>query len=1027
MGKGLLLSFLVTTCLTGLQIRSAEAQDSLQINNLILKSISLRKAGNFQEAQQIAESARDLALEKLGSKNPVYAYSLHNLGTLFLDRGLLGQADTVLSDALRIRKEVLGQQHPDYGRTLNNLAVLYQIMGRYTDAEQLLLESLSIKENAGRKDSLDYSNPLNNLARLYQIMGRFNESEERYLECLRIREKLKGRRSGEFAGALVGLANVYFSTGRYEEAEKSYQETYETAIRLNGKKGELYAKCVGNLAVLFRERGQYDKADSFSRESLRLLERRGKEHPDYAVGLNNQALFYATIGQLDQAETFYLQALDLSEKIWSKESIEYARVLDNLGGLHYAIFEFEKSEHYYLQAKEILELKFGKEHPEYARTIGNLALLYTMMKRYGEAENLYYEAMSIQEKIAGRETHLYANFLHNLALLYYLNGRSEEARKLSLQTLYLKRKLVGVTHPSYVKALANLADIYAQMGNWGAAIDSARSANTLQKKLIILGSSYLSDREMVNWINTLRERADMWHSYAWLHEDAALVEMIYDNLLFYKGFLLESVQRLHKNAKQAGGDATTGYLKWKALNRLLAAELARPLAEQKNAGELESKAIESERNLIRSLKGFGEAYRQVNWQDVQAKLKPGEAAVEFIRFRLTYPSPTDTVLYAALVLLPDGKFPRYVRLFEESRLRYIVNNCIGPNGLSVSKLYDSEQEGSNLYRLIWQPLESLLSGVKKIYYSPAGDLHRISFAGIPIKKTGYLGIEYELILVGSTRQLAYNDVLTTTLKPGKAAVFGGINFDSGLSDNENASGADSQTDRTAAGEWRFLKGSDNESEEIARLLELTGYQSFMFSGNKATETKVKDVGNSALTHLYISTHGYFFPDPQDENESYSVRNLIPDNDVGSGLAFKYSEQPLIRSGLIFAGANRAWSGNVPPADKDDGILTSYEISQLDLSNTEFVTLSACDTGLGDIDNDEGVYGLQRAFKIAGAKYVLVSLWETPVQTSREIMNLFYKNILQYKMDVHVALKKAQADMKTKYPDPYFWGGFILVE
>jgi CHAT domain-containing protein len=172
--------------------------------------------------------------------------------------------------------------------------------------------------------------------------------------------------------------------------------------------------------------------------------------------------------------------------------------------------------------------------------------------------------------------------------------------------------------------------------------------------------------------------------------------------------------------------------------------------------------------------------------------------------------------------------------------------------------------------------------------------------------------------------------------------------------------------------------------------------------------------------IHLATHGYFFPDTKNRDE---VRGMRDDEPV-----FKTSDQPMIRSGLILAGGNHAWKTGRPlRPDVEDGILTAYEISQMDLSGTELVVLSACETGLGDIDGNEGVYGLQRAFKIAGAKYLVMSLWQVPDQQTQELMAAFYENWLTKKMGIPDAFRAAQQSVRDRYDHPFFWAGFVLVE
>ena len=218
-------------------------------------------------------------------------------------------------------------------------------------------------------------------------------------------------------------------------------------------------------------------------------------------------------------------------------------------------------------------------------------------------------------------------------------------------------------------------------------------------------------------------------------------------------------------------------------------------------------------------------------------------------------------------------------------------------------------------------------------------------------------------------------------------------------------------------------------DALAPILTKSGLKPETRKGFAATEEAFKNVGKTGISPrvLHIATHGYFFPNPKSSTK----------NDAADPV-FKTSDHPMIRSGLILAGGNQAWKTGKPfKPGMEDGILTAYEISQMNLSNTELVVLSACETGLGDIQGNEGVYGLQRAFKIAGAKNLIMSLWQVPDFQTQELMTAFYKKWLPAaaeakagkteKMSIREAFRAAQKEMREKYQHPYFWAGFVLVE
>jgi CHAT domain-containing protein len=191
---------------------------------------------------------------------------------------------------------------------------------------------------------------------------------------------------------------------------------------------------------------------------------------------------------------------------------------------------------------------------------------------------------------------------------------------------------------------------------------------------------------------------------------------------------------------------------------------------------------------------------------------------------------------------------------------------------------------------------------------------------------------------------------------------------------------------------------------------------------KSLSASLKGDRKKSPRFLHLATHGFFFTDPAGMgNPDAGVRK--------SETVFQISAHPMIRSGLILSGGNFAWqNGKAALPGLEDGILTAYEISQMDLSDTELVVLSACETGLGDIRGNEGVYGLQRAFKIAGAKYVIMSLWEVPDDLTKKLMaEYFYPNLLKNKMPIREAFYAAQKTMREIGFAPHQWAGFVLIE
>jgi len=219
------------------------------------------------------------------------------------------------------------------------------------------------------------------------------------------------------------------------------------------------------------------------------------------------------------------------------------------------------------------------------------------------------------------------------------------------------------------------------------------------------------------------------------------------------------------------------------------------------------------------------------------------------------------------------------------------------------------------------------------------------------------------------------------------------------------------------GGWKELPGTADEIKNIKSLFDKNKINTSAFMQANATEEQFKSLSGNAPSIIHLATHGFFLPDPEKKRQegfAADARN-----------AFTLADDPLLRSGIVLSGANRVWGGQAPIEGRDDGIVTAYEIAQLDLRKTDLVVLSACETALGDVKGSGGVFGLQRAFKLAGVKNMLLSLWKVPDAETAELMKYFYTYYLQGKT-IKESFTAAQNDMRKKYK-PYYWAAFVLIE
>lgn len=1045
------------------------------------------KKGNYEKTEPLYLEALGIREKNLGKEHPDYAMSLNNIAVLYKNMGQYDKSESFFLQTIEIRKKILGTNHADYANSLNSLANLYADLGQYEKAEPLYLEAMEIRKKILGSEHTDYANSLINLAGFYAEIGNYEKAEPIHLEAINIFKKVLGKENSNYAINLINLANMYRDMGQYEKAVPILLEAIEISKKTLGTEHPNYASNLESLATLYYVMGYYEKARSLYLETKEILKKvLGTEHPDYASILSSLAILdqtlgkynsseplfleakeirkktlgikhpkyarnlinladmYEEMGNYEKAEPLYLEAKAIFQEVLGTQHPDYAACLNNLAGLYKTKGNYEKAELLFLEAQEIWGIVFGKEHPDYATNLMNLANFYSDIGNNEKAGPLYFEGKEIIKKSVGIEHHLYATSLDNLAVYYLDLGNYEKAEPLLLEAKEIIKKTLGVEHPDYSKNLNNLAVIYAKTQRLKESEILLNESTALDQSRLLHSAAFLSEKELSKYNALFSGNNSQIASMALVYtKDSILTkttlsDLMYNQILFQKGFLLNAASKLN------GLVTTTPELeeinvRLKEYRRRLAIEYTKPIAERNDVSDLEEKANTAEKELARKVKGYDETQRLVKWQEVQRFLKEDEAAIEFIYFDNNYNKPSDSVMYAALVLESGSKEPKFIPLFEEKQL---TNRFLKSSETNVvSQLYASrgatpinEQSFVGLYDLIWKPLENILDGVKTIYYSPSGLLHRINFDGIPKDEKTILADKFKLVRLGSTRALVVSDQSKAN-SSNRAILFGGINYDLDTTLNtgdtntmEFFASAGSEISfsyaerglRNKTKNWGFLPGTGREIEALNSLFSKSNFKTTSLSGHKATEEVFKQIGIAGESPrvLHIATHGYFFPDPVQSHSNIDQNEPV----------FKMSDHPMIRSGLILANANYAWKEGKPFKEgMEDGILTAYEISQMNLSNTELVVLSACETGLGDIQGNEGVYGMQRAFKIAGAKYVIMSLWQVPDEETKEFMNSFYKNWLNKKLSIPDTFRKTQQEMRQKYENPYNWAGFVLVE
>jgi len=924
-------------------------------------------------------------------------------GIQYYNQGNYTKAIECFLEAKEINEKTVGKEHPDYASTLNFLGLMYYRMGDYAKAERYYLEAAAIYEKALGKEHPSYATSLNNLGALYDDMGDYAKAERYYLEDKAITEKTLGKEHPSYATSLNNLGSLYDSMGDYAKAERYYLEA--TAIK--------------------------EKA-------------LGKEHPSYATSLNNLGYLYYSMGDYTKAERYYLEATAIYEKALGKEHPLYAMSLNNLGTVYYYMGDYAKVERYFLEATAIHEKALSKEHPDYANSLNNLGRLYSSKGDYVKAERYFLEATAIHEKALGKEHPFYAMSLNNFGLLYDNMGEYAKAERYFLEATAIYEKALGKEHPSYAGLLDNLSKLYLSKKEYAKALAYKQEQIKINTGIINQNFSFQTEQQRDAYWNANSYSFELTYSFSFFNPVPESNVLSYENTLFSKGLLLRTTNAVRDAIYSSGNQALiTQFEELGSLRQQISALRQKEGSDEAYIKSLEDKAEALDKSLTQSSAAFKElkADLAISWQNIRDSLQKDEAAIEFVSFKIYDKKWTDTVQYAALVLKKNSKAPVWVPLCKENVLEGLFAKLNGKRPQEQARiLYD--ENGSALYNAIWRPLEKALEGVNTVYYSPSGLLHKVAFSAIPVNEKTKLADKYNLNMVSSTREVVYTKNKTAR-KPCSAVVYGGLNYTvdadtmkkEALAYNVPGTRSGAQRDitfmddtvdtseyqkKTGAGSsWGYLQFTDTESKGIYQLLTGNKIPAVLYNGVKGNKESFKSLSGRKTVVIHLATHGFF---NQDIKRNYEEQTRSQQSGGGK----KAFENPLRRSGLILAGAN-TWAKN-PVEGTENGILLADEVAGMNLLGADLIVLSACETALGDVNNSEGVFGLQRAFKLAGAQTLIMSLWKVDDEATSILISEFYKNWLSGKSKQDAfkeAQKKVRAD--SRYTPPFYWAAFVMMD
>ncbi len=988
------------------QLSTLEAQ--------LKNAVSLQQNHKNEQALEVYKSAQAAALTA-GIKNKT-SFSIYlNYARLLLDTGNPSAATQPLNNARSIGKSLFSAS--SFENILVDLteADLQRKLGDYSNAT-VSYRTLSRKLN---KDSLQKLNPYliqsaNELLNqnmpamasqlLKPALSQTNQSEKMDVQFILIAltyaDALLAMNQPD--SALLFLNQIIHGNNQEVELKKiealNLSGDYTTSLKklkemeAAASSDQSKAAIAYQIARTSQKAGLYVEAENYYQLAFSLYAHYDKETA-WQVS-NSQATLYSKLGNYDKSEKMLNELL---KSIPQNNSL-YLTIQQNLASNYVETNQLEKAKS--IQENIVIneKMKVGETHPDYALAISNLGVLYKKEGRLKEAVSLFQQALKISKINFGDLSTDYAMKEINLGIAFNDLGDYAQSALLLEHAQKILAERIGRTHSDFIVCEYNLAIVYKRIGKLDLATPLMEHVSEFYKHEVLELFPAMNEHEQVAFYNKINRPIQDFQQFAVEigPQKPELISHLLDFRLTTKALLLNSSTKIRKGILSGDNQKLKEeFLLWQNLKIELGKLYSSGQVGEKRVSELESQTDDLEKKLSLGSSTFKSSLdeKEVTWKKIQNVLKPGEAAIELIRLRAI--GKKDSLSYAALVIRKEYEYPKLVvfskgKMMEGREFNFYHNNII------------HQQLNDRSYQVFWQPLEAVLGDIQTIYVSADGIYNKINLSTLyDPEKQEYLTNRYRFILLSNLREIIAEDTgPKESVK--SAALFGFPDFGAGRSTNLRSTTSSLQS--ILSEKIPSLPGTKVEVELIDKIIKGATWVSNLETGSQASEANLKLLQSPSVVHL--ATHGFFVQFPSEEEQVVLTENKEIENN------------PLLRSGLIL-------SDVANPAGSEDGLLTAYEVKNLNFDNTDLVVLSACETGSGEIKNGEGVYGLQRSFLLSGASTILMSLWKVDDQATQELMVLFYQKLIAQTNKVE-ALHDAQTELMKKYPNPFFWGSFVLI-
>ncbi|BBM86519.1 CHAT domain-containing tetratricopeptide repeat protein [Candidatus Uabimicrobium amorphum] len=985
------------------------------------------RLGQFKKLELLYQRCLRLKTQVNGPENYDTLITMKNFGSFLRKIGKLKKSGQILQKTLNLQIKTLGRENDYTLITMQSLATTYTQLGKFPQAEKLYKSCIKTLEKQ-RKSSAAIIN--NDFAELYKKMGRYSAAAKLLRNCIAARQKLLGISHPETLISLHNLGALYIETGEYDKAENLYTSLKKHLTESLEKHHPLVLNVSSNLALLYRENLELTRSLKINREVLDIRSKTlGPTHPDTIDSMNNLAANLSLLGQYNKAELLYRDALRATEKIFGKNHLEYLTTQVNLASNYIVQSRYRTA--YVIMSTALKKARdlLGKDHPFVTRVLANMLvidirarsvnwnpekinrLIIRLRQQFGANSDLtMITHINLSSWLLSRNKTTQAYEL--LEYLYQnLFKRVQQAHRLSIVLIanfgfvcfQLKKydqaqsdfellrgvieKKYGKDHYLTIRIKFLLARVYAKKKD-PRALKTYESATT---QLYVFMKNLLLTTNKKTRLNLFSTYKDLQENALQFYVDTSASKKLFDHSLRFKSLLfeissrqqisrneenLQNINKLRKKRRQL----TTMYFQKNADKNQELTDIYREIEK------LES--LIASKNTIKST---------ITREQIQNQIRDTEAVIDFLVVKNN--------LIATVVT------KKKLHMIKIRNWNTILQSITQLRGQITKKA----KVTSEISRLLYSPLQAYLKNIKRIYIIPDRDLFLLPFSCLNINGE-YLAQKYQVVTLNSAADLWADK--SDISKEQNITIFANPDFDAQISE-KNAVAEDLF--------FRALSGTKNEAEYLQTTFKRNGYKTYIYVEKKATKQQFSSMNGQIL---HIATHGFSLfgkNTEQEDTRGISQKKTIelpiiqkiaasPDSYVQASIKNLGKFDPFLLCGLAFAGANH----------NTQQIATAYEIQQLDLHNTRLVVLSACETDVGEIRKGSGVIGIRRAFRDAGAKTVVSTLWQIDDKATALFIKTFYDYLLDG-VSVRNALHLTQKKFiqHTKYNHPFYWGAFIV--